>query len=309
MDRSRFTLFAWGVLGYNLLVVLWGAVVRATVSGDGCGKHWPFCDGQVVPTFHRTQTVIEFGHRFSTGLVLVLLLPLVFYAFRLFPDRHPVRLGAKLALLFTMTEALLGAGLVLFGLVAHNDSVNRAIVMGLHLVNTLALLGALTLTAWWSAGGPAIMLRGQGAVGMMLGVALLGALVLALSGSVTALVDTLYPAQSLEAALHQDLYPGVHVLIRLRLLHPIIAIIVCLYTVTVAGAVNRLRPSPDMARFAGTVVLLFGIEIAAGFMNLLLLAPVWMQVVHLLLADLLWINLLLLAASALAKRYSFSEKF
>src|SRR5579859_4927041 len=202
MRRIRFPLFAWGVLIYNVMVVLWGAVVRASVSGDGCGKHWPFCDGQLVPTIHRTATIIEFGHRLSTGLTLILLIPLVVWAFRLYPARHPARLGVKLSVFFIFTETLLGAGLVLFGLVAHNDSVNRAIVMSAHLVNTLLLLGALTLTAWWSGGGPVVTLRGQGTVGILLAVGLAGTLVLAVSGAVTALVDTLYPAKTLLAALH-----------------------------------------------------------------------------------------------------------
>lgn len=298
--RLTFAHYAWAVLAYNLLVVLWGAVVRASVSGDGCGKHWPFCDGKLIPHFGRLATGIEFAHRVSSGLVLPLIFILIFWAFRQFPKGAPVRTGAKLALAFTFSEALLGAGLVLFGLVAHNNTVTRAIVMSAHLVNTFLLLMSLTLTAWWGSGGRPLRLRGQGAVGMGIAAALLAVLVLAISGSVTALIDTLYPSSSLYDALKQDLFPGVHYLIRLRLLHPAIAITVSIYVLFAAGMSARLRPTPDSRRFARSLSLLIGMELAVGFLNVLLLAPMWMQLVHLLLADLLWVNLILLSASVLS---------
>jgi protoheme IX farnesyltransferase len=302
MDRSRFVRYAWGLLIYNLFVVMWGAYVRASVSGDGCGKHWPFCEVQMIPTVHRTATLIEFLHRLSSGLILPLALVLLVWAYRAYQPGHPARRGAVFTLFFVCTEGLLGAGLVLFGLVAHNDSVIRAFVMSAHLTNTFLLLASIALTAWWGAGGGSLRLRGQGAVGIGLAAALLAALVLGISGSVTALVDTLYPADNLIKALQQDIYPGVHTLIRLRLYHPIIAISVGIYSVLIARFALRLRPSEYTARFAGAVSALFLIEIAAGCLNLLLLAPIWMQLLHLLLADALWISLILLTAAALAKR-------
>jgi heme A synthase len=302
MDRSRFARYAWGLLVYNLLVVLWGAYVRASVSGDGCGKHWPFCDGQLIPKVQRAATAIEFAHRLSSGLVLPLIFVLVIWAFVAYQKGHPARFGAALSLFFVFTEALLGAGLVLFGLVAHNDSVTRAAVMSAHLINTFMLLASLILTAWWGAGGGSLRLKGQGRVGVMIAVGLIGALILGVSGSVTALVDTLYPADNLMKALHQDMFPGVHVLIRLRLWHPVIAILLGIYCAVMAAYVSRQRRSDQTELFARLIGLLFCVQIAAGFLNLLLLTPIWMQLLHLLLADLLWVSLILLAANALAKR-------
>lgn len=302
MNRSRFARYAWGLLIYNLFVVMWGAYVRASVSGDGCGKHWPFCDGKIIPQVHRTATAIEFAHRLSSGLVLPLALALLIWAFIAFQKGHPARLGATIALLLVCTEGLLGAGLVLMGLVAHNDSVTRAYWMSAHLINTFLLLASITLTAWWGGGGGSLRLRGQGAVGAALGVSLVALLVLGISGSITALVDTLYPADNLMQALHQDLFPGVHVLIRLRIYHPVIAIGVGLLTVVLGNFVARRRPSEPTKRFAAILTTLFLVDLAAGFFNVLLNAPIWMQLLHLLLADLLWIALLLLTASALAKR-------
>lgn len=301
MNRGRFPTFAWGVLAYNVLVVLWGAIVRATGSGAGCGSHWPLCDGQVLPQPKNVQLLIEFAHRTMSGLALLLVMGLVLGAFRAFPRGHRVRSGALLSLLFILIEALIGAALVKFGWVADNSSVARAVTMAAHLVNTFMLLGALTLTACWSAGRPPMRLRGQGAVGWALALALAGLLALGASGAVIALGDTLFPARSLMEGLRQDIAPDAHFLIRLRLVHPLIAMSVGLYVLLIASLVSHLRPAPEVRKLARGVTILFFTQIAAGFLNVNLLAPVWMQIVHLLLADLLWINLVLLTAAALAE--------
>jgi heme A synthase len=194
MKLNRFAGYAWGVLVYNLLVIMWGAYVRATGSGAGCGNHWPLCQGEVVPRPQQIETMIEFSHRLSSGLALLVVIVLFIWAFRAYPKGHPVRLGGSLSLFFIITEALVGAGLVLFELVAYNTSLARAMVMALHLVNTFLLLGALTLTAWWGSGGRPLRLRGQGSLIWLLAIGLVGMLILGASGGVTALGDTLYPA-------------------------------------------------------------------------------------------------------------------
>src|SRR5229473_6608919 len=152
-SRSRtanFTRYAWGVLGWNLLVILWGAFVRATGSGAGCGSHWPLCNGEVVPRAPRLETIIEFTHRVTSGLALFAVVGLVVWSAVSFPRGHRVRRTAIVSLVLILTEALLGAGLVVFQLVAQDASVGRACYLSLHLVNTLFLLGALALTAWYS---------------------------------------------------------------------------------------------------------------------------------------------------------------
>ena len=141
--RRRLERFAWAVLGYTVLVILFGAWVRITGSGAGCGEHWPSCHGELVPRSPTAATIIEFTHRVTSGLCLLSVLALLWLARRVFPRGHAVRLGAALAVLFTITEALVGAGLVRFGLVDKNDSVARAVVMAIHLVNTSLLTAAL----------------------------------------------------------------------------------------------------------------------------------------------------------------------
>jgi protoheme IX farnesyltransferase len=299
--RKPFAIYAWGVLGYNLAVIVWGAYVRATGSGAGCGNHWPLCNGAVIPRPERVETLIEFTHRAMSGLSVFAVLLLVLWAFRAFPTGHWARKGALLTLLFTFTEALVGAGLVLLDLVEDNASIARAIWMAGHLVNTFFLLAALTLTAWWGSGGRALRWRGQGAVGYALGLALLGTLILAVSGAITALGDTLFPARNLVEGLKQDFSPTAHFLIRLRVLHPLIALSIGLYLLLIAGLVAYLRPTLGTRRFGRWMGGLFLVQILAGVVNWLLHAPVFMQMFHLLLADVIWVCLILLTASALAE--------
>lgn len=223
-DQKAFSKFAWGFLGYNLLVIMWGAFVRATGSGAGCGSHWPLCNGEIIPRAPEVETLIELTHRLTSGLILPLFIILAIGGFRLFGKGSPVRRALFFVGLFTLTEALVGAGLVKFELVGDNDSAERAIVMMFHLINTFLLVGAITLTAWWAQMGPPEKIRWPGGVGLFFVVAFAGMMILGASGAVTALGDTLYPSTSLIEGVRQDFDPTAHFLIRLRIFHPPIAI-------------------------------------------------------------------------------------
>lgn len=298
MRAPRFTRYAWFVVLYNLGVVLWGAYVRATGSGAGCGRHWPLCNGEVLPRSPSTETLIELSHRISSGLDGLLVLALVVAAWRLFPARHRVRRVALASLIFLITEALAGAGLVRFELVVDNDSMTRAVVMAFHLVNTFLLLAFLVLTALWSGGLSRPRLKGQGSVPWLLAGALAGTLLVGMSGAVTALGDTIFPGRSFT---WQDLSPTSHFLLRLRIFHPAISLVVGAVVLTSATLVARLRPAPGVRRTAVTLVALYLVQLACGLVNVELAAPVALQLVHLLLADLVWLALVALGATALAR--------
>jgi heme A synthase len=289
----RFARYAWGVLAYNLLVVLWGAYVRATGSGAGCGNHWPLCNGDVTTHSAMMKKIIEFTHRSTSGIDLLLVVVLVIWAFRAFPGEHPVRRGAILSLAFLMTEALIGAMLVLLEYVANNASTARVYWLSLHLTNTLTLLACLTLTAWWAEGRPAVRLRGRPL--WTAAASLLTVVVVGITGAISALGDTLFPALSLRAGLAQDFDPASNVILRLRGLHPPLAGLVgaCVLLYALTRAAND-RSAKKLGYLVALAVLA---QVAAGLLNLFLLAPVWMQIVHLLLADVLWIALVLLVAS------------
>src|SRR5581483_2735793 len=146
--RTRFARFAWAVLAYNIPVILWGAYVRVSFSGDGCGAHWPFCNGMVIPRHMAAPMAIEFTHRVMTSVDTVAAIALCGWAFLAFPRRSALRRFSVLSLIFLFIEALLGAGLVLFRYVAKDQSAGRAWYLSAHLTNTMLLLAALTVTAW-----------------------------------------------------------------------------------------------------------------------------------------------------------------
>ncbi|HET6763227.1 MAG TPA: COX15/CtaA family protein [Longimicrobiaceae bacterium] len=299
--HPAFARYTRGVLAFNVAVVLWAAYVRASGSGAGCGRHWPACNGRVVPLLQSTKEMVEFAHRISSGLALLLVVGMLVWALRRLPAGHPARGGAIASMVLMVMEALLGAGLVLLRLVENDASKLRAISMAAHLTNTLFLLGAITLTCWWAAGGARIRLRGNGRRVAIVAPALAATVVVAVSGAVTALGDTLFPAGSLAAGLRQDLSPTAHFLIRLRILHPAFAIATGVLVVFTGYAVRRARTGAATARLSRVLVALFFAQLAAGAVNVVLLAPTAMQILHLLLADCVWIALVLTAASALSE--------
>jgi len=291
--HSGFPPYAWGVLAYNVAVSLWGAFVRASGSGAGCGNHWPLCNGAVTPQSPMAAKAIEFTHRATSGIDLALVALLVVWAFRAFPRGHAVRMGAALSAVFLMTEALLGAALVLLEHVARNASPARAYSLSTHLINTLTLLAFLTLTAWWASGRPAVTPRRRPA--WMAGASLAVVALVGVSGAIAALGDTLFPATSLAAGLAQDWDPASNIFLRLRGLHPLIAAGAGAWLLFFA--VTSAARRADLRGRAWIMTACLGVQLLAGAANLLLLAPVWMQLVHLLLAYLLWISLVVLCAS------------
>jgi heme A synthase len=294
---TNFTRYAWGVLAANLLVILWGAFVRASGSGAGCGSHWPLCNGEVVPHSPHIQTVIEFTHRVMSVVALLAVVGLGGWSVLLFPPRHRVRKATIYAMVFFAAEALLGAGLVLLQLVAQNASAGRAFYLAMHLVNTEFLLAALALTAWFSRDSAPPSSRPSAMIAATLPVAIL----VSITGVIAALGDTLFPATSLAEGMRQDLSSSASFLIQLRSAHPVLAILAAAYFLAVAVSVMRSKPLPITGQISLGVLVLSIAQLCAGAINLALLAPIAMQIVHLLLADLLWIALVLLTAQVPAK--------
>ncbi len=308
MKPLAFARYAWGLLVYTLGVIVWGAYVRATGSGDGCGQHWPTCQGAILPEIEHFKTIIEFSHRISSGLALLGVILLFFWGRRIFAKDHPAYFGVTFTLWAMIVETLAGGGLVLFQLVAYNDSVARVVIMAVHLLITLTLLGAMALTAYWASGGPPLRIRNQGAVGWALGIAVLAFFTLAASGAVTALADTLFRAPSFWEGVKQDLSPTAHFLVQLRVLHPLIAVSVGIYILLMAGVVSRLRPSPRVRQLGVLLVALFGVQILIGLWNMFSNTPVALQMLHLLSADAVWIAFVLFAAAALASGIQAAEQ-
>jgi heme A synthase len=269
--------FAVVTLAYTVFVILFGAVVRITGSGAGCGQHWPTCHGNIAHLPQTVETAIELTHRVTSGLALVAVLGLCFVTFRDEASGTPARRLAFGAVLLMLLEALIGAGLVLLALVGKNDSVARAVVMPAHLVSTYALTAVLTLLVVWRE--DTVRLR----VAPILAWSGLALVVVSATGAITALGDTLYTpdAASLGARIAEDHASDAHFLARLRIVHPVLAV---LAAALVAHAARRAA-----GRGSRAVVVLCVVQVAAGALNVFLSAPGWLQIVHLALALALWI--------------------
>jgi heme a synthase len=292
---SQVARFAWTALYWNVVVVLWGAYVRATGSGAGCGNRWPLCDGDVVGATANGQTIVEFTHRITSVISVLMVTGLVVWCCRVTKKGDWARYSAILAAALLANEALLGAALVLLKHVANDQSAGRVFFLCLHFGNTLLLLAALSLTAAWLSNGSRSfsVIRKWREVGSV-GLGLLAIIVTGISGAVAALADTLYPATSLPSSLAQDFSSRTSALLRVRLLHPAAATIAVCYVLWVMW-----RRSNRRDRFSRSVIALITLlfmQVVIGVLNVLLLAPVWLQIAHLFVANALWILLVLASA-------------
>ena len=285
--------FAWVVVAYNVLVILWGALVRATGSGAGCGNHWPLCNGQVIPLSPGVHTVIEFTHRCMTGGSIFFVIGLLVWTFRETVKGQAARRLAVTSIVLLVNEAFLGALLVKLGYVTGNQSMGRVVMLSIHLSNTLLLLAALTLTARLLGTGQMWhQLSVGGAKKVCAFAGLAATLIVGVSGSLAALGDTLFPASSLRAAFAQDFAAGSPWLLRLRGVHPVSAVIAGVFVLWLVAEARRA----GAGRLSTAVLALLSFQFGLGVADVLLLAPVWLQIVHLLGADLYWVALVTLAA-------------
>ncbi len=296
---DRFQKFTWFTLGYNILVVLFGAFVRATGSGAGCGAHWPLCNGVVIPRPERIETIIEFTHRITSGLTLILVVLLVVWTWRKYAAGSMLRQTVGFALFFTITEALVGAGLVLFRLVADNDSVARAVSVMVHLVNTFLLIASLALTAWYATTKDMSPIRVRGLSGTLVVIGSASLLFLGASGAITALGDTLFPSTSLAEGIQNDFSPTAHYLIQMRVYHPAIAVSIGFYLFGVTWYLRRVFSDQRIHLMTNVLFGLYISQILIGIVNVALLAPVWIQIIHLLNSNLVWIAFVLLSREVL----------
>ena len=291
--QRRFTAFAWGVLVYNVAVILWGALVRATGSGAGCGGHWPLCNGEVLPHVSQIATVIELTHRVMSGIALLAVVAMFIWARRAFAPGDAARRWAGWALGFILTEALLGASLVLLGHVARNESVGRVYSLATHLINTFLLLASLALAAR-SATQPAG--HGRRLFSISMSGPLIALVLVAVAGVITALGDTLFPSHSLAEGMRDDFASTASFLIRLRIIHPFLAAGAGFVVALVALPEYRARHTARLRAISGWLLVLFAAQFVVGALSIALQAPLPIQLLHLLLADALWITLVLFTA-------------
>lgn len=302
---SGFAKYAWLVLAWNVVVILWGVFLRASKSGDGCGQHWLTCHGEVIPSAPELKTVIEFSHRITSFLAFVAVLVLLVWTFRKFARRAQIRKTATVSFIFIITEALVGAGLVLTGNTAETLTAARPFWMAGHLINTFILLAFLTLTARLASGNAPVQFKAESKYLVAIIVGILAVFVVSITGSIAALSHMLFPAGTLNEGVAQDFSSTSHALLRLRLLHPITAILTSVFLIFLVGWLAKEADKNVLVKWWSNVLsLIVLVQVAFGAATLLTLAPIVMQLGHLFLADAIWISYVLTAANFLSRQKS-----
>ena len=290
MKLNGWAKFAWIVLIYNVLVVAWGVFLRASKSGDGCGKYWLTCHGEVIPSAPQFKTVIEFSHRVMSGVDFFVVLALLIGVLVYFRGRGQLRTFAILSFVFIVTEALIGAGLVLTGNVAESYTASRPFWAIGHLINTFLLLGSLTVTAWLLTSGSIVRFPKDRKIRGLAIAGTIGIVFVGITGAIASLTNMLFPSESLMEAVSKDFDPNSNILLRLRILHPVGSIAVSVFLAFTAALLKKAHENKKrVGRFADTLSILIVTQVAFGAVTLLTGAPILMQLVHLLLADAVWI--------------------
>ena len=310
---SGFAKYAWFVLAYNIVVILWGVFLRASKSGDGCGQHWLTCNGEVLPSAPELKTIIEFSHRITSSIAGLLLIVLLIWAiWRWYKQRtiqnRQTLLTAIGSFIFVVVEGLLGRSLVLTGNTAMTLTPERPFWMAGHLINTFVLLAFLSLTAWFASGERRFGFRADFKYLAVLVLGVMAIFLVGSSGSVAALASMLFPADTLSAGFSQDFSPTSNVLLRLRLVHPVLSILTAVYLIFAAGWLSRASGSDrNVVRWSNVLSVVVLAQIAFGAATLLTLAPIVMQLGHLFLADAVWIAFVVLGASFLSANSSLAD--
>lgn len=309
LKLDRFAKYAWFVLAYNVVVILWGVFLRASLSGDGCGEHWLTCGGEVVPSAPQLKTQIEFFHRITSSLagivVIVLLVSAIIKWSKNKSAHNKLLLRMSIAsLLFIVIEGILGGLLVLTGNTAANWTPTRPFWMAAHLINTFTLIAILALTAWFASGGKSFSIfKADRKILFLLFLGIFGIFLVGMSGSIAALSSMLFPSSTLSEGIAKDFSATSHYILRLRVFHPILSILTGVFLIFLAGFLRKKdEKKPQTQRWSNVLSLLVLIQFASGAITLLTLAPIVLQLIHLFLADAVWISFVLMAASFLASK-------
>lgn len=300
MAKLQFKKFALLLLLYTILVILWGAWVRISHSGDGCGDTWPLCHGQLIPEAERGKTWIEYGHRLMSGIFGLVVVYFWWTARKLYSGKSFTRRTAAATLIFTISEALLGAKLVLFHLVTSNDTPYRAFVIALHQINSFMLTGAVVL-AFASATNESEPAPSNSTLKKFSLFPWL-IVIIGITGAWASLSNSLFPSHDLVEGFLADFSSQSHFLIRLRGLHPLLAIVggggLALYFWTQ----TQVLPSGNEKKLYFKIFTILSAALIFGICTLIFHAPVWMKITHLAFAHIVWTSLLSIIYALKSKR-------
>ena len=273
--------YAKAGLFLSIASILAGAFVRATGSGDGCGATWPTCKGRIIPALSDTSELIEFSHRSVSGVLLIVTL-IIFVKSRKFQKDSLARTVTNYLTFFVIFEALIGAVIVIFEWVGLNSSLPRIIAVPIHLVNTFGLLGCYAILY-------KILDKNIEDINSMFNKNFIFISSLFLlsgaTGSIAALADVLFPSASFIEGFLADFDRTSEVLTRLRILHPIVSSILSLVLYIYSIRINKKYN----IRVKLLQTLIF-VAVFLGFLNVLSNIILPLSILHLAIADFLWIS-------------------
>lgn len=282
------------LIGYTIFIIAWGAWVRISGSGAGCGEHWPLCNGEAIPSSKSIKTWTEVFHRYSTALFGLAVLMLCLATRRMKSPSKLPQFGSYAVLLFTILEALIGRLLVVGGYVDQDTSLSRMVIMPLHLTNTSLLLFAEVFTAK-ALLHPELSYRfpHKSAKQLIWGL-ILALAILLITGGIASLGSHLLPTLSVIQGLEADLNSNSHLAVRLRPLH-LVAGLTAVLGIILASVYKPtfLRPLLEH-RSLKLLVSLVSLMAILGFLTIMLHAPVYLKIAHLIFA-----NILVLMVSAI----------
>ena len=264
----------------SVFSIIAGAIVRATGSGDGCGSSWPTCNGEIIPKLNTPSELIEFSHRSISGILLIITLIIFVKSFN---DEVPILQKRIIWFLtfFVVLEALIGAVIVVYEWGGLNSSTPRIVAVPLHLINTFGLLGTYTLLFHLTKNSKTSLINFFDR-GFKIGLFLF--LLSGATGSIAALADALFPSESFLSGLAEDFDSKSQILTRLRILHPLSASALSVYLYSEA---NRLQSEYKVITKNIKLLILLGVLL--GVLNVVSNIILPLSILHLLIADLLWI--------------------
>lgn len=303
MARNRsFFLLAAITSCLTIGLIVFGAVVRVTDSGLGCGNHWPLCNGTIFPPLDNVTAWIEWLHRLFAVLIGAFGLAALLVAILAY-RRHNRRVliaTAAAALLF-FVQSMLGALVVVLDL--------PPTFVTLHLGTAMLLLGALIAATFLATYQPVAALRHAPdrfsslvhlTTALSLVIILTGALV---RGSGATLACTTWPlCDGAVLPVDQGQWAMIHMFHRLA---------VAAFGITMLFLIwqaFRMRSQPAVRRLATAAGMVYLLQagVGAGFV-FSSAAPVW-GALHVLFASVTWALLVLLSLLEYANSHSPTEQ-
>jgi len=301
---SRWTNWTMSALFATAFVILFGAFVRASLSGDGCGVSWPLCGGTLDGVNTQDKTLIELTHRTTSSLLGLFLVVFYLLLRKEEPKGSLLRRAVGLSVIGCIISGLIGMLLVRYGWVVEDKSTARMIAMPAHLLNTYFLMASLGVAHWAARGGERLKWRWSPASSMLAAIAVASVL-FGLTGAISAMGKTAFhrevqAAEGLAERVNLHLGESASPILRGGVAHPLLAVSLFALVIWAAGFVARTTPTPGVRRQAKWLSWGYIAQMGIGIVNLAISAPPWMQLVHLAAALVVWQVFVELSAETLS---------